>query len=64
MVYVVTGGGGGELATVNQWTPWTAYAASAHHAVQVEVGPDQVLLRAIRPDGTILDTYTITRAGP
>jgi 3',5'-cyclic AMP phosphodiesterase CpdA len=58
VVYVVTGGGGARLRGVAP-QPFTAYAEPAHHAVRVDVGEDRLRLRAVRPDGRVMDEATV-----
>jgi calcineurin-like phosphoesterase family protein len=62
VVYVVTGGGGGELYKVGR-SAWTAQAASTHHVVRVEVRGCALDLQAITPDGATFDRTTIDRCG-
>jgi len=61
-IYIVTGGGGRSLYPSGTRF-FTAYSESVHHFVQVDVDGMQVTLRAIRDDGTVMDTMTITKSG-
>ncbi len=65
-VYVVTGGGGEELypfpSTV---TPgWSAFRALTFETLRVAVNGSKMTVRAIRPDGSQLDAFTITKGTP
>ena len=62
--YVVTGGWGAPLYGVGEeW--WTAYSESCHHFCLVEItvnGTSTTLtLKAIRRDGTLMDSLSVTK---
>ena len=61
VVYVVTGGGGAPLYPAGV-SPFTAYSASVFHVTQVQVNGNALTLRAVRADGTAIDTLTIARS--
>ena len=61
VIYIVSGGGGGPLYTVKPQL-FTAHAESTYHAVFVTVDGCALSLQAIKPDGTIFDTLTLTKA--
>lgn len=62
-VYVVTGGGGAFLLSLSSTQPaWSAYRASAYETLRVAVSGNQMVVKAIRPDGSQLDTFTLTRS--
>lgn len=58
--YVVTGGGGASLYPAGA-SPFTAFSASVFHVTQVQVNGNVLTLRAIRADGTVIDTLTVDR---
>lgn len=57
VTYVVTGGGGGTLTAAGTGS-FTAYSESAYHLVDVEISGGLLELRAVRADGSIMDTFT------
>jgi predicted phosphodiesterase len=58
--YVITGGGGGTLATGwNAAQPWTVYREATYEFVLVDVMGDTVLSRGVRPDGSEFDSLLI-----
>ncbi len=59
-VYVTTGGGGGALYPILE-QPLRAVGESVHHAIRVEVDGDTLDFRAIRHDGTELDSLRILK---
>jgi hypothetical protein len=64
VTYIVTGGGGKSLYTKNALClnePWSAIFWSQFHLTRVNVATCRLGLQAIKPDGTILDTYGINR---
>lgn len=63
ITYIVTGGGGAPLYQVKgDW--WTKAKASALHVCDITVNGNQLELKAIKPDGTIIDDVTITATKP
>ena len=60
VVYIVSGGGGGQLYQVNP-QPFSAYAETTYHTVFVSIDQCQLTLRAVKPDGTIFDSTTLTK---
>lgn len=67
IVHVVTGGGGRALYDMPETEPpeWHAYGEEAHHFVQVDASPGFLSVKAIRPDGSEMDSFTISIAtGP
>ncbi len=59
-VYVTTGGGGAPLYLPVLDAPWSAFRASSYETLRVTVDGGQMAIAAIRPDGTILDSFTLT----
>lgn len=60
VVYIVTGGGGAELREVVE-NEQTSFAQAAYHVVQVQVHGDTATVRAVKPDGGVIDEATIDR---
>lgn len=60
VVYVVSGGGGASLYHTGQ-ADWVAFNRSAHHVMRVTVSRGNVTLEAVLPDGTVMDSYALTR---
>jgi hypothetical protein len=62
VVYVVTGGGGASLYSVNgDW--FTAYSDSIHHFLKVAVHDCWLHLDAINANGNVFDSYEIDYCG-
>ena len=59
--YVVTGGGGGRLNPEFRRRSWTVAAERSHHFCWVDVGPDSYTVTAIRPDGSVIESFTARR---
>jgi hypothetical protein len=57
-VYTVTGGGGSALHGFNRTNALITKASAAFHYLRVDVDGAQVSVKAIKPDGTVLDSYT------
>jgi len=58
--YIVTGGGGAPLYNVSKsW--WTNYSEKTFHYCLVSVNQEQLSFKAIKPDGTIVDTFVINK---
>jgi hypothetical protein len=58
--YLISGGGGGSLATGwGAWQPWTVYRDAIYEFALVDVRGDTVFSRGIRTDGTGFDTLTL-----
>lgn len=60
VIYIVSGGGGASLYSVSPG-PHTAFAASAHHAVQVRRFGCILSLRAIDIDGQVIDQIALAK---
>ena len=58
VIYIVTGGGGAPLYDVDSST-WTAYSEKTRHFCLIDITANKLLLRAIKPDGTVFDTLVI-----
>ncbi len=61
VLYIVSAGGGASLYPVVPQI-FSAYAESTHHVVFVTVDGCSLTLQAIKPDGTIFDSTTLTKA--
>ncbi|MFQ6041151.1 MAG: metallophosphoesterase [Candidatus Poribacteria bacterium] len=57
--YVVTGGGGAPNYYMTN-SPWTIYAESVLHCVQVAVDGDKLEFKMIKTDGTIADNFSLS----
>lgn len=66
-VYVVTGGGGtrlyGRLPRAPHRFLFKAFE-SVHHATQLDVSPTEMRVQALRTDGSLIDTFTLSKEGP
>ena len=60
VLYIVSGGGGGPLYPVVPQS-FSAYAESTYHTVFVTVAGCTLTLQAIKPDGTVFDSTTLTK---
>ncbi|MBI4585261.1 MAG: metallophosphoesterase [Planctomycetes bacterium] len=61
VLYLTTGGGGAPLYPVRERS-YGAVAKSVHHIVVLDVRSDRIEGKAIESDGSLLDTFTVTRA--
>ena len=59
VVYVVSGGGGASLYNVTPQS-FSAYAESTYHTVYVQIDGGTLALQAVKPDGTVFDTLSLT----
>ena len=58
--YLISGGGGGALAT--GWgpsQPWTVYREATYHFTLVDVRGDTVYSKGIKPAGAVIDSFRI-----
>ncbi len=60
-IYVVTGGGGKDLYPAGT-SAFTAFSISAFHALEVDVTGASLAVTAVRDDGVVLDTFSITKS--
>lgn len=60
VVYIVTGGGGAPLRHVDS-SSWTAYSESTYQFCHIEIENRNLILRAIKPDGTVFDSLFISK---
>lgn len=62
--YVDGGGGGRSLYTEFEEQPaWSAKREAAFQLVLVDVTPERLDVRALRPDGRVLDAFSVVREG-
>jgi len=59
ITYMVTGGGGAPLYPVVKDTPYVKAAESAYNDCEVTVNGSTLTVRAVRPDGTAIDVFTL-----
>ena len=60
VLYVVSGGGGGPLYPVIPQS-FSAYAEATYHTVFVTIDGCTLTLQAIKPDGTVFDSTTLSK---
>ncbi len=60
VLYIVSGGGGGPLYQVNPQS-FSAYAESTYHTVFATLDGCTLTLQAVKPDGAIFDSTTLTK---
>jgi hypothetical protein len=58
ITYIVTGGGGAPLYDVGH-SSWTVYSEKTYHYCLLNVNPELLAFQAIKPDGTVIDSFTI-----
>jgi predicted phosphodiesterase len=61
--YVVTGGGGAPLYDLRPDTPFVKKAVKAHHYCEVRVDGPVMSVRAVEPNGTVIETFEV-KANP
>jgi hypothetical protein len=59
VTYIIDGGGGGGLDTKQWEVDWITVYEATHHFVHGEVDGTSMHLTAIRPDGSVVDDFTI-----
>ncbi|HLE95748.1 MAG TPA: metallophosphoesterase family protein [Candidatus Thermoplasmatota archaeon] len=66
VVYLVTGGGGESL--YDDWEEpqpaWSAARASEHHVTVLDATREALLVRAVKPDGSLLDEFRLEKTAP
>lgn len=58
VTYIVAGGGGKRLYRAGR-NNWTAFSRSTYHVVLVSIDGDHLSLKAIEPDGTVIDSLNL-----
>ncbi|KPK72052.1 hypothetical protein AMJ87_05845 [candidate division WOR_3 bacterium SM23_60] len=61
VIYIVTGGGGAPLRDVGT-SSWTMYSEKTYHFCHVQITDRTLLLRAIKPDGTVFDSLIVDKS--
>ena len=59
ITYLVTGGGGAPLYDVTPDTPFVKKAKKAHHHCELAVNGDTISVRAVEPDGAVIEAFTL-----
>lgn len=63
ITYVVSGGGGAPLYAVRLDTPYVKAAESTYNDCEITVNGRTMSVRAVRPDGSVIDAFTIHASG-
>jgi hypothetical protein len=59
--HITTGGGGAPLYTPVLPSPQVVTAEKTHHFCIIQASADTLLFKAVRPDGSDIETFTLTR---
>ncbi len=59
--YIVTAGGGAPLYNTDAIQPETIKYKKIEHYMRIDVGPEKAVLKAIQPDGTVLDEFSVNK---
>ncbi len=59
ITYLVTGGGGAPLYEVTPDTPFVKKAKKVHHHCELSVNGDTISVRAVEPDGSVIEAFSI-----
>ncbi len=59
--HITTGGGGAPLYTPTLPSPQVVIAEMTHHFCLIEASTDTLLFKAVRADGSYIETFTLTR---
>jgi len=59
ITYLVTGGGGAPLYDVTADTPYVKKALMVHHHCEFSVDGNTISVRAIQPDGALIEQFTL-----
>jgi predicted phosphodiesterase len=57
-IYVITGGGGAGLLGLDS-SSFNVRAVAAHHIVEISLSDDEMIGRAIRPSGLVIDEFRV-----
>jgi hypothetical protein len=60
ITYIVTGGGGAPLYDVTPDTPFVKKTLKVHHHCELTVVGNTISVRAVEPDGTIIEQFTVS----
>jgi predicted phosphodiesterase len=58
VIYIVSAGGGAPLYNVGK-KEWTAHSEKTHHFCLVKIKQKELVLKSIKPDGTVFDSLMI-----
>ncbi|HEU4753776.1 MAG TPA: metallophosphoesterase, partial [Armatimonadota bacterium] len=61
--YVVTGGGGAPLYNVRLDTPFTKAGKKAHHECEITIEGKHLRLRAVEPEGGVIEEFEVEAGG-
>ncbi len=61
VTHITTGGGGAPLYTPSLPSPQVVIAEKTHHFCIIEASADTLLFKAVRTDGSYIETFTLTR---
>jgi predicted phosphodiesterase len=56
---IVSGGGGAPLSPIRADTPFVVTAKSLHHFCGIEVSPEEIRVRALEADGSLIEQFSI-----
>jgi len=59
--HITTGGGGAPLYSLGKNAPNVITSSKANHFCKVEIDDNLLRFRAVKPDGTVIDTFTINK---
>ena len=59
--HITTGGGGAPLYNPDSNSPNVITSSKANHFCKVEIDGNNLKFRAVKPDGTVIDTFTIKK---
>jgi len=62
--HITSGGGGAPLSTPNLSYPYVVTAAKEYHFCKIDIQDNRLTLTAVKSNGTVLDTFTITHDVP
>jgi hypothetical protein len=60
IIYIVTGGGGGDLSNDIEPDEYLIYHKTAYHLLNIRIEGDRLRGEAMKPDGEVFDTFTIS----
>ncbi len=57
--HITTGGGGAPLLEPEPYSPHVITTSKTYHYCKAEINKDTFIFQALKPDGTIIDTFTL-----
>jgi hypothetical protein len=57
--HITTGGGGAPLYEPESYSPKVITASKSYHYCTVEIDDNTFIFKAVKPDGTVIDTFTL-----